>query len=269
MQVYRGLPILTNQPTDEQRARVRHHLVGCLDPWKEFSAAAYAPLAQAAMDDIIARGRRVVLEGGSGLYLRAGLGGLAFGAAPSPALRAELDAAAAEHPDELVRRLRELDPAGAERIDLDNPRRVVRALETVIAQGGPLTDDRQSRLWRSEPRYAYRLFALDVARGDVRRRVAERAEHMMVAGLVAEVERAAAAAPLSRTVRQAIGVDEALAVLAGELTPETAARRIVARTNRLVRRQSTWMRKLPDAVIIPTSGRLPDDVADDIAGLLA
>jgi len=92
-----------------------------------------------------------------------------------------------------------------------------------------------------------------------------RKERVLAAGCVMPLS---ASGTLSRTLRQAIGVEEALAVLAGDLTLEAATQRIVTRTNRYVRRQLTWMRKLPDAAIIPTSGRLPDDVADGIVGLL-
>ena len=267
MQVYRGLPILTNQPTPRQLARVRHHLVAVIDPRQECSAAKYATLATAAIDDILARGRQVVLEGGSGLYLRAGLGGLAFGAPASAARRAELEALAETRLDDLLERLRQADPGTYETIDRDNPRRVVRALETIEAQGRPLAAGRHDRLWGAQgAAHPFRLFALDVDRTRLRERVDARVDEMVERGLVDEV--AALPQPLSRTVRQAIGVREVQACLAGELSLEDAVTRMKARTRGYVRRQLTWMRKL-DADIIPASARPPDTVARDIRGRLS
>jgi tRNA dimethylallyltransferase len=268
MQVYRGLPIVTNQPTPEQLARVPHHLVGFVDPREEFSAAAYARFAGDAVAEVRDRGRAVILEGGSGLYMRAGLGGLTFGAAPSPALRRELEELAQDDPDTLLRRLGERDPAARARIDVANLRRVVRTLETVIAQDRPLSPEQVDRLWSPEHGIAHYPVCLDVERDAVRDLVERRVDRMVAAGLVDEVARAAAAGPLSRTVRQAIGVAESLGVLDGTLPLDDAVRAIKARTRRYVRRQTTWMRKLPDAVIIPTSGRCPDDVARDIGARL-
>ena len=267
MQVYRGLPILTNQPDPGQLAAVPHHLVAIVDPREEFSAAIYARLAHAAIDDIVAREHVPVLEGGSGLYLRAGLGGLAFGAPPDPALRAQLEAEWARDPAAPVARLHALDPRTAAVVDTDNPRRVLRALETVISQGRPLTPRQRDGLWTTTgARRPFRLFALDVDRARLKEAVDDRVEAMVRAGLVAEV--AALPGGLSRTVKQAIGVEEILEHLAGRLTLEEATGRMKARTRRYVRRQLTWMRKTPDASIVATSGRSPAEVADDIAGRL-
>ncbi|HMK91740.1 MAG TPA: tRNA (adenosine(37)-N6)-dimethylallyltransferase MiaA, partial [Thermoleophilia bacterium] len=251
MQVYRGLPILTNQPTPSQLALVPHHLVGVLDPRQECSAAEYARLAGAVVDDIRARGRRVVLEGGSGLYLRAGLGGLAFGAPPSPTHRAALEHLAESDPQALLERLRAADPRAYEAIDRANLRRVVRAVETAEAHDRPSAAGQRGRLWDAQGApHAFRLFALDVDRTRLRERVDARVDEMVARGLVDEV--AALPQPLSRTVRQAIGVREILSYLAGELTLDEATSRMKSRTRGYVRRQLTWMRKL-DADIIPAS----------------
>jgi tRNA dimethylallyltransferase len=269
MQVYRGLPIVTNQPSREQLAEVPHHLVGVVDPREEFSVARYAGLAQSAIDDVLARGRRVVLAGGSGLYLRAALGGLSFGGPPAPARRARLEALAAADPGALRERLRRADPATYAAIDADNPRRVVRALETLDAGAGrpaaPATA--QGELWSAAGlRHPTRLFALDVDRERLRERVEERVDEMLRRGLLDEI--GALPRPLSRTVAQAIGVREMLAVLAGELTLDEAVARMKARTRGYVRRQLTWMRKL-NADIIPTFARPPESVAREIVRRLS
>jgi tRNA dimethylallyltransferase len=244
MQVYRGLPIATNQPSAEQLARVPHHLVAVVGPDEEFSVARYAGLAHAAVDDALARDRRAILAGGSGLYQRAGLEALA--SADPAALRA---------------RLRTCDPATFAAIDNRNPRRVVRALET-LRDGSEGLRPARDRLWSDAGlRHATRLFCLDVDRECLRQRVEARVDEMFHRGLLDEV--AALPRPLSRTVAQAIGVREILAVLAGELTLDDARARMKARTRGYVRRQLTWMRKL-NADIIPTSARPPESVAREI-----
>jgi tRNA dimethylallyltransferase len=261
MQVYRGLPIVTNQPSEAQRGRVRYHLVGVIDPAVDSSVAVYAELAHAAIDDALRRGVRVVVEGGSGLYLRAALGQLSFAGRPDPTLRAELEARWARDPGGVVRELRSLDPATAARVDLANPRRVVRALEAVCSLGRPLEEAEQGLLWRPAERYAHRLVALEPEPTTLRRRIDARVAAMLAAGALDEVRRAREAGPLSRTVRQAIGVGELIAVLDGELTLDAAAAAMRRRTHALVRRQLAWLRKLPATAVEPVGGRLPEEVA--------
>ena len=261
MQVYRGLPVLTNQPSPEQRARVRYHLVSVIDPRAEWSVAAYAEAAHAAIEDILRRDLPVVVEGGSGLYLRAALGDLVFAGRPDAAVRRELEAAWARDPGVLISELRALDPVTAARLDLANPRRVVRALEAARSLGRPLRESERDRLWRPAERYAHRLFALEPDRRRLRRRVDARVDAMLAAGALDEVRRARAAGPLSRTLRQAIGVRELLAVLDGDLDADAAAASMRARTHALVRRQLTWMRKLPEAVREPAAERPAEELA--------
>jgi tRNA dimethylallyltransferase len=261
MQVYRGLPILTNQPAGEQTARVRFHLAGLLDPAVESSVAAYAGLAHAAIDDALARGARVVVEGGSGLYLRAALGHLSFAGRPDAALRGELERRWARDPGDVVAELRALDPATVDQLDVANPRRVVRALEAVLVLKRPLQENERGSLWLPPERYVHHLVALEPERGALRARVDARIDAMLAAGALDEVRRVREEGPLSRTVRQAIGVRECLAVLDGEATPEEAADSMRRRTHALVRRQLTWMRRLPDAAREAVAGRSPEQVA--------
>jgi tRNA dimethylallyltransferase len=186
-----------------------------------------------------------------------------FGAPPPPARRPDLEALAATDPGALRERLRRADPATFAAIDADNPRRVLRALEALEAGAAPPRDE----LWSSAglPRAA-RLWCLDVDREGLRERVERRVDEMAGRGLLGEVD--AAPRPLSRTVAQAIGVREMLAVLAGEQPFDRALARMKARTRGYVRRQLTWMRKL-NADIIPTSARPPESVARDIARRLS
>ena len=265
MQVYAGLPLLTNQPSAAQLARVPHHLVAVVSPAREFSVAEYALLAHAALDDVRGRERWAILEGGSGLYVRAALGGLSFGTPPDKQLRRGLEAEAATDPQQLATRLQALDCETAQRIDLANPRRLMRALEIVLTQGAPLSAAQRDSLWGGETHYPHVLFALEAEREELRRRSDERVDLMLAGGLVDEVRALWAAGSLSRTLAQAIGVREIGAYLDGASSPEEAAAAMKTRTRRYVSRQLTWMRKLPDAVRIPAGGRSPADVAADIA----
>jgi tRNA dimethylallyltransferase len=265
MQVYAGLPLLTNQPSAPQLARVPHHLVAAVSPTREFSVAEYALLAHGALDDIRRRERWAILEGGSGLYVRAALGGLSFGTPPDKELRHILEAQVATGAQQLATRLQTLDRETAQRIDLANPRRLVRALEIILTQGAPLSAAQRDGLWSDKTRYPHVLFALEADRQELRRRSEKRIDLMLAGGLVGEVRSLWEAGSLSRTLAQAIGVREIGAYLDGASSLEEAATAMKTRTRRYVSRQLTWMRKLPDAVRIPADGRSPADVAADIA----
>ena len=279
MQVYAGLPILTNQPTAGQAARVPHHLTGFVAPRDDFSAAAYASLAHEVIDGLLARGRRVVIEGGSGLYVRAALGGLHFGPAPDPAVRATLELRlTSEGVGALAAELRNLDPELAGSVDLANPRRVLRALEAVAAGRGRglstaspgllATVGRADELWTTGSRYRHTLVALTADKDVLQRRIDERVDRMIAAGALDELCVVRTAGPLSRTLQQAIGVRELSACLDGTLSVAEATAQIKQRTRRLVQRQLTWMRKLPDAATIAVTADSPGAVADRLARLL-
>ena len=270
MQVYEGLPIVTNQPDEAQRARARHHLVGFVPPQREFTVAEYAREAHEVIDGLQREGRAVVVEGGSGLYLRAALGDLEFAVPPDEALRRELEERWACDPGGVVDELRRLDPAGLARLDASNPRRVIRALEAVLVSGEPLPVAGRDRLWRPGERYAHSLVALvpDDDREALKARIEARVDEMLVAGAVEEVARARDGGPISRTALQAIGVRELGAVLDGDLSLDEAAVRMKARTRALARRQLTWMRKLPAAAQTPAAGRPPEAVAADVLALV-
>jgi tRNA dimethylallyltransferase len=265
MQVYAGLPILTNQPDLAARARASFHMVGWLHPQQTCSVAEFAARAHHVVDSLLAAGTPVVVEGGSGLYLRAVLGDLEFGAAPEAERRRALESRWEAHPGLLVAELRSRAPDVAARIDAGNPRRVLRALESLDAPAG------RDALWRPGERYQHRLFALvpDDDRTALKARIDRRVDEMLAAGALAEVAAARARGPFSATAAQAIGVRELSAVLDGELTLDEAAARMKARTRALARRQLTWLRKLPDAATVPAAGRRAAAVAADIAGLLS
>ena len=267
MQVYRGLPIVTNQPSAELPARVRYHLVGSVEPSQEWSVAAYAEAAHAAIDDALARGARVVVEGGSGLYLRAALGELAFAGRPDPVLRRELEEAWGRDPGGVTGELRSLDPATAARLDLANPRRVIRALEAVRSLGRPLSETERGALWRPPERYAHRLRRAGAGSGGpagsgrrARRRDARRGRAGRSPTRPSSRPAVAHRAPGDRRARASRGRGRRGVAL------EAALAAMRSRTHALVRRQLTWMRKLPDALREPAGRRAPDELA---AALLA
>ncbi len=268
MQVYAGLPIVTNQPDAGARSRAAHHLVGWRSPQEECSVAEYAAVAHEVLDRLLGAGRPVIVEGGSGLYLRAVLGDLSFGGAPDEARRRALEARWLRDPGDLVAELERRAPDVAARVDARNARRVIRALESLDEGGaGP----RQDALWEPPERYSHRLFALvpDDDRTALKERIDRRVDDMIAAGALEEIAAARAPGPFSRTAAQAIGVRELCAVLDGELALDEATTRMKARTRALARRQLTWMRKLPEAAAVPVAGRPSAAVAADVHRLLA
>ena len=241
MQVYRGMDIGTAKPTAAEQEDVRHHLVDVADPDEDFTVARFQRAARAALADIDARGRRAVLVGGTGLYLRAVVDGLEI-PGQFPHVRAELDA----EPDTaaLHRRLAGLDPVAAGRMEPGNRRRVLRALEVTLGSGRPF-----SSYGPGLDAYApvpFVLVGLRVPPEVVAARIVARYRAQLAAGFVEEVK-ALAARPrgLSRTARQALGYKELLAHLDGELSLDDAVDLAVRRTRRFARRQRVWFRRDP------------------------
>ncbi len=241
MQVYRGMDVGTAKPTPAERADVPHHLLDVADPWEEFTLARFAELARAAVAGIEARGRRALLVGGTGLYLRAVVDDLAV-PGRYPDVRDEIE----REPDTptLHRRLADLDPVAAARMEPTNRRRVVRALEVTLGSGqrfssyGPGLD--------TYPPTPFRLVGVALPHEVVARRIAARYDEQMAAGLLDEVARLVAEPRgLSRTAAQALGYKELIAHLAGELPLDEALDLAVRRTRRFARRQRSWFRRDP------------------------
>ena len=254
MQLYRGMDIGTAKLPPAQCAGVPHHLLDVWEVTQTASVAEYQRLARAAVDGILARGRVPLLVGGSGLYVRAVLDELDF-PGTDPALRAALEAELARvGPQPLYERLRARDPAAAAAILPSNGRRIVRALEVIALTGKPFS----ARL-PAQPRPVYRSvqLAVDRDRADLDQRIAVRVEQMWAAGLVEEV-RGLVARGLreGRTARAALGYQQVLSHLAGELTEPGAHAETVRATRRFVRRQRSWFRRDPRLVWL--DGGRPD-----------
>lgn len=242
MQLYRGMDIGTAKLTPAERAGVPHHLLDIWDVTEPASVAEYQRLARAAIDDILARGRVPLLVGGSGLYVRAVLEEFEF-PGTDPDLRARLEAELADTgPAPLYARLRAVDPAAAAGILPGNGRRIVRALEVIELTGGPFT----AALPEPKPWYESVQLGVDRDTTPLDERIATRVDLMWAAGLVDEVrELARRGLREGRTAGRALGYQQVLRQLDGELSEEQARAETVQATRRFVRRQRKWFRRDP------------------------
>jgi tRNA dimethylallyltransferase len=248
-QLYRGLPILTNQSPAALVA------VWALD--HEVSVAEYQELAHAAVDAALAAGRMPVVVGGTGLYFRAALGGLDVPPAPAPGARERWEAVYDEEGSEVAHaRLAELDPGVAEAVHPNDRRRVVRALE--LADAGYSL--RGERLWAEEARHPTLIVGLEGPADELAHRIEKRTRAMFEAGVEEEVH-AALARPLSATARKIMGLSEV-----ADLPRDEAIAALSARTRRLAAYQRKWMRRIPGLVSV-RGDRSPDEVADEILAL--
>ncbi len=253
MQLYRRLEIGTAQPTRAEQEEIPHHLVGCFDYSERIDVFTFQRLADAAVADIRARGKRPVLAGGTGLYLRAFLYGLDDLPA-DPSLRKELDALydSEEGEGALQVRMAEVDPAGLERWS-NCRRRLIRALEVRLLTGKSILELQKNPFDRL--RYPVRAWRLDPEPEMLKKRIAQRAETMLNSGWIEEAERAIAVGLLtSPTAHQALGYRLIGEFLSGVFDREELLARITTATWQLARRQRTWFRhQHPEAIALPFS----------------
>ena len=238
MTVYRGMDIGTAKPTPEQRARVRHHLLDVADPAETFTVARFQQLARAAIDDIRARGRVPLLAGGSGLYFRAAVDDLTF-PPTDVAVRARLDR---RDIHELAVMLKEADEPAATFIDLENKRRVVRALEVIEITGRPFSSFRDEWLRRNPAIVA----GIKVSTGELATRIEQRVRDMLEMRFLDEVRLLVDRGLRDAlTASQAIAYGQAVAHLEGKITREELIAEAARATRRLARRQMSWFRRDP------------------------
>ena len=233
-QIYASLDLLTAKPSAELRARVPHHLIGEVPLRESWDVARWLDAARCRIAKIHARGRMAIVVGGTGLYIRTLTRGLAELPPASPSLRAELTP---QPLAELQRRLAELDPESARRIDLQNPRRIIRALEVCILTGRPFSSFREQ--WSGTPS-GWRGIVLTRDRAELYARIDRRTEEMFAAGVVEEVRDAG---EIGATAAQTLGLREIRAHLAGELTKAECVAAIQQATRRYAKRQLTWFRR--------------------------
>jgi len=253
MQAYRGLPILTAQPSRPTR------LVGIWPLSHEGSVGEFAELAHRTIDELLAAERVPVLAGGTGLYLRAALVDLGLPPAPLHGRREHWERVYDRlGADEAHRRLAARDPAVAGHVHANDRRRVVRALE--LAEVGASLQPSSALLWSAEMRRPTILFGLDVPRDVLAERIERRASEMFAAGVVDEV-REALRGPVSTTAVHALGLREI-----ASLPREQALDRLVVQTRRYAAYQRKWMRRIPGLVSV-AADRPPEILAHEIVDL--
>jgi tRNA dimethylallyltransferase len=247
-QVYRGLDIGTGKPTAEERAAVPHHLVDVVDPGERYHAARFRADALAAIAEVHGRGRLPVVVGGTGLYVRALLRGLAPAPPADPVLRAELERFAAQHgAPALHARLAALAPETARRLHPNDRVRLVRALE-IQARAGDAGPDTGAGDWTAAPS-GWRLVTIGLGRARTRLNatIADRARGMLARGMMDEVRRLIAAGhDPARPPMDGIGYRQLAQALAGRLAVEEALRLMVRDTTRYAKRQMTWFQREPE-----------------------
>jgi tRNA dimethylallyltransferase len=276
-QLYAGLSIASAGPTEHERARVRHHLYGTVAPVDTLSAGRFVALADAAISDVVGRGRVAIVVGGTGLYLRALRCGLDEPLPGDATLRARLvDDLRAYGLPSLVERLRDLDDAALDGLDVQNPMRVLRALELAVLGGRVGRRDVDAVLRRPPRATVERACWLLVSRepSTLAARIEQRARSMFSSrAIIDEAVALSRILPADHALLQTIGTAEALAVARGASDIDAAIAQTATRTRQYARRQRTWFKKEPWWTPVDTvaDAALDDAVAEtaDDAGRAA
>ncbi len=253
--VYRGLDIGAAKPTPAEQARVPHHLIDLRDPWQPYSAADFAADARRAIDDIVARGKLPILAGGTGLYFRALLDGLAEMPEADAAVRARIAVeAAALGWAALHARLAAVDPQAAARIHATDAQRIQRALEVHTLSGRPISAWQREARGQRLPLKVLRLVLAPPGRAILHERIERRFDAMLDAGFLDEVRRLRARPqlqahprPLDLPALRAVGYRQAWEHLDGGSSAAEFRDRAIAATRQLAKRQFTWLRGKLDA----------------------
>lgn len=247
MQIYRRMNIGTAKPTTEEMEGIPHHMIDVAEPDENFSVARYQEMAETCIADIHERGKRALLVGGTGLYLRALRQPLAMGdVAGDESIRAELEALAAEEGGKvrLHDMLKAVDPETAARLHLNDVRRAVRALEVYRLTGIPFSMQPQIQ---TESRFNYRVASLTMDRALLYSRIEKRVDIMVEQGLVEEVRRLLGSGiPADCQAMKAIGYKEIVPFIRGEATWEETDYLLKLNTRHYAKRQLTWMRREED-----------------------
>ncbi len=252
--MYRGIETLSGAATPAERRLLEHRLVGFVDPAGEFSAGRFAALAHEEIDQLLAEGRRPIVVGGTGLYLRAALADLDLRPPVAPEVRAEVEREISERGPEAL--WEELDPDVAATIHPNDRKRIARTTEL---QRAGIEPPRSSEcLWTARLRRPTLLVGLTMDREELAGRIDARVDEMVAAG-AGEEARAALDAGASRTARAALGFEE---LLEGDVDAAKRAHRAYAR------RQLTWMRRMEGVELVDRTGREDASVAEEIVSAL-
>jgi tRNA dimethylallyltransferase len=262
IQIYRGLEILSGAASGPERNRLEHRLLSFVDAAEEFSAGRYADLAHAEIDGLLAEGRRPIVVGGTGLYLRAALSDLQMRPAVPAGVRETVEAEVEERGSGELHA--ELPADLAAGVDPSDAKRVARLTELVRAGIEPHRD--AEPLWTTELRHPTLLVGLTMDREELGARIGTRVDAMVARGVADEV-REAAEAGASRTARAALGFEQ---LLAGQDASPSRDDVDAIKTahRRYARRQLTWMRRMEGVTLIDRGGRTDEAVASEILSLL-
>lgn len=265
MQVYSGMDIGTYKITHAETEGIRHHLLDVVMPGEKFSAAQFKILAEQALADIKARGKMPIIIGGTGLYISSLTRGILTAKEPTIEqkylLRTELEENGLEA---LVNLLNKKDSGAAALIDINNSRRVLRALELIEANKMSLSELRKTT---EQNRYKddYKMFVLETSREYMYARLGKRVDEMLAGGLVEEVKTLLSNGnPLSLTSMQAIGYKETIEYIKGNITEKKMAESVKQATRNYAKRQVTWFKKYSEAVRINMEGKSAVSVAAEI-----
>lgn len=263
IQVYRGLETLSGAATAGEQKRLEHRLLSFVEPGEEFSAGRYAEAAHREIDALLAQGRRPLVVGGTGLYLRAALADLDLRPPVPPEVRDEVEGELAERGPEALHA--ELDPALAENVDPNDRKRVARLTE--LARAGIEAASGGEGMWTAELRHPTLLVGLTMDRERLASRIDARVDEMVAAGAAEEARSALEAGP-SRTARAALGFEQLVSDIDGAPSRE-AIESIKAAHRAYARRQLTWMRRMEGVTLIDRTELDVESTADQIAGLLS
>ncbi|NQT06455.1 MAG: tRNA (adenosine(37)-N6)-dimethylallyltransferase MiaA [Candidatus Omnitrophica bacterium] len=269
MQAYRSMDIVSQKPTPKQRRAVPHHLIDMLDPGEEYSAAEFAKRASALIEDIIKKSRIPLIVGGSGLYIKALIGGLFPSPKKDTDLRRRLEAEAKRFgKGRLHEKLKAVDPAAADSIHPNDLRRIVRALEVYHLTGFPISQQKK-KAEGIQKRFNVKRFGLIRPRDIIYKRIEERVEEMFAAGLVKEVQRIKKG-KMSITASASVGYKEVSGYLAGEYSLREAKGLLKKNTRHLAKKQLTWFRADKDIAWIDiekiSSKDAIEQIVKDISG---
>lgn len=249
MQIYRTMDIGTAKPTKEEMGGIPHHMIDVADPEEDFSVARYVEMAARCVDDVLARGKLPIVAGGTGLYIDSLLSGRTFAPfSPDSALRGELERELAEKGGQaMLEALAQVDPEAAQRLHPNDHKRIVRALEVYRSTGKTITQhNRETQA--IPPRYNALTIGLAFQdRQAMWRRIDQRVDEMVAAGLEDEVRRLLTSGISPKcTAMQAIGYKEFTQALSGEMTWQEAADVVKLRSRQYAKRQLTWFGRNPN-----------------------
>ena len=249
MQIYKRMDIGTAKPTKDEMQGIPHHMLDIAEPEEDFSVSRYCEMADPIVQDILSRGKTVIIAGGTGLYMDALIKGNDFAPFPSTGRREELEAlAATEGIEAVIEQLRVVDPEALDRSQ-GNPRRIIRAMEVYLETGETITAH-NLKTQAIPPKYQPVWFALeDENRKDLYDRIDHRVDIMLEQGLVDEIKNLLASGiPSKCTAMQAIGYKEFIAALDGQCSITEAAEAVKLSSRHYAKRQLTWFRRNPNVI---------------------